>query len=217
MADPCHLDRIPTDLLRDVLHRAAVRLDCTDGGLRALDEMRTCKNSRAEWAQVRELCRLQAVSKRFHQVASTVKNLHCRINPQAASRMLSGLATFLSKARCAEGLALTFGPKSTDPEDDWDDNGVRHPETQFSLCRTLAESQCFQELFIEAPCLQQFAVVRERFNRSEVLGQEMAADVELATNRLLEALSANCPRLSALALGCRIKLENEGTGCQQAP
>lgn len=176
-----------------------MRLDCTDAGIWALGDRWRTTNSQNKWAQVRELCRLQGVSKRFHHVAATVGNLHCRISPLKAEAEISGLATFLFRAKCAGALALTFGPASGQEED--------QDEGRYALFKALAESQCLRELFEQAPCLERFAVVLERSTRSRELklGQEMgvkmAVNAEAASNRLLEALAATCPRLSVLALG----------------
>lgn len=148
MVDLCQVDRLPDDLLCDVLHRAAVRLDCTDAGLRALDERWTNKNSRASWAQVRELCRLQEVSKRFQHVTSTVKNLHCRISPLNAEAEILGLATFLSRTRCAGGLALTLALEDDVMSDEDGEREDLPPGIPSSIFRDLAESKCFEQLFL---------------------------------------------------------------------
>lgn len=182
MAEPCHLDRFPIDVLRDILHRAAVRLDCKDAAVWALGKQWSSTNFKEQWAQVMELCRLQGVCKRCYRVAATVKNLRCRISPLKAKAEISGLAIFLSKARCAEGLAITIGPETL-RKDHEDEGGYRHPETQATLFRALAESQSFRELFVQAPCLERFAVVIERSTQyKEELDQEMklklAADIE---------------------------------------
>ncbi|GAQ78287.1 hypothetical protein KFL_000100520 [Klebsormidium nitens] len=205
MADPCHVDRLPDDLLRDILHRAAVRLDWRDAGVWALEEKGCRTDSRTEWAQVRELCRLQGVSTRFYLIASTVRNLHCRISPRVPKKEIVGLANFLSKTRCAKGLSLTFGPK-TDPEDDEDEDGDRHPETPLVLFISPAESKLFKEILNQAPRLEQFAAVKGHFTEYDGgLDGNAAANLRTrASNLLLEALSKSCPRLSALALGNHI-------------
>lgn len=202
MAGQCQLDRLPEDLLRNIFHRAAVRLECTDAGVWALEEMGSYNsNSRAEWAQVRELYRLQSVSKHFHLVASTVKNLHCRINPQTARKEISGLVNFLSMSRCAESLVLTFGAE-TDWECNEGEGSDRQPKKQLSLFTVLTESQCSNELLLQAPCLKRFAAVRERVTQNDGrLHWGLGAGIEAASRRLLEALAENCPRLSVLALG----------------
>lgn len=210
MAEPyCHVDRLPDDLLRDVLHRAAVRLDCIDAGVRALNESGTDRDSQDKWAQIREICSLQGVCKRFYHVPLTVKNLHCRICPFDAEAEILGLANFLSKARCVKGLALTLALKA-DLEDSDGDTEVEYLPIELhpSLFRNLAESQCFEELFVQAPCLEQFALAAGSFTVSkelvegqEGLGVKTAGAVEAASNRLLAELAAKCPRLRAIALG----------------
>lgn len=202
MANPCQVDRLPDDLLRNVLHRAAVRLGLDMGvGVRALDERWSYPtlSSDARWAEVRELSRLRGVSKRFCHVASTVSNLHCRISPMDGEEEILRLANFLSKSKCAGALTLTLGFDTEEAEGE--QAGDRLPETEVSIFNSLSESLCFEELFRQAPCLQRFAVVGGPFKPCKDLDEETAVSTEAASNRLLEALATNCRSLSALALG----------------
>lgn len=74
---------------------------------------RICGMPSMKWAHVSELCGLQAVSKRFHQVASTVQNLQCRISPFTFKSDLSGLAGFLGQARYLKGLRIVIKAHQT--------------------------------------------------------------------------------------------------------
>lgn len=208
--EPCHMDRLPVAILQEILSRAACGSDSKDfGSLELEQKLGSWVNPSMKWPQVTELCCLQSVSKQFLQAASMAQTLLCRISPLHAQRDLRGLIQFLARARCSKSLVLTLRHRKVDLKwgqvTDWNIfqelGGERAQESLLGLYTDLSEG--FEQLFIQTPRLEHFAVVwNAPLSKPDYLSLERAVQLGLhSTNQMLKALAASCPHLRTLALG----------------